>query len=342
MFIALIILAIETSCDETAVAVVENGTTVLSNIVLSQVDTHRQFGGVVPEIASRMHIESIGLVAQEALSKANLSYSQLDAVAVTYAPGLIGALLTGIGFAKGLCLSLKIPLIPVHHIKAHIAANYIEHKDLKPPFICLVASGGHSHIIKVKDFTKFEVLGRTKDDAAGEAFDKIARVLGLPYPGGVEIDKLSKSGNPNAIKFPRVTFQNSPYDFSFSGVKTSVINFVHNGAQKGIELNTADIAASFNKTVCETLADKLLLAVKNNAYSEVVIAGGVSANSYLREYLKICCEKENFALYMPSLSLCGDNAAMVGTQGYFEYLKGHIAKSDLNGYATMDLEKNFV
>ncbi len=338
----MIILAIETSCDETAAAVVENGTNVLSNIVLSQVDAHRQFGGVVPEIASRMHIENISLVVEHSLNEANLCYSDLDAVAVTYAPGLIGALLTGIGFAKGLCLSLKKPLIPVHHIKAHIAANYIEHKNLKPPFICLVASGGHSHIIKVKDYTEFEVLGATKDDAAGEAFDKIARVLGLPYPGGIEIDKLSKLGNENSIKFPRVTFSNSPYDFSFSGVKTSVINFVHNSTQKGIELNIADIAASFNKTVCETLADKLLLAVKNNAYSEVVIAGGVSANSYLREYLKKSCEKEKLKLYMPSLSLCGDNAVMVGTQGYYEYLDGHIAKSDLNGYATMDLEQIFV
>jgi len=338
----LIILAIETSCDETAAAVVENGTNVLSNIVLSQVDAHRQFGGVVPEIASRMHIENISLVVEHSLNEANLCYSDLDAVAVTYAPGLIGALLTGIGFAKGLCLSLKKPLIPVHHIKAHIAANYIEHKNLKPPFICLVASGGHSHIIKVKDYTEFEVLGATKDDAAGEAFDKIARVLGLPYPGGIEIDKLSKLGNENSIKFPRVTFSNSPYDFSFSGVKTSVINFVHNSTKKGIELNIADIAASFNKTVCETLADKLLLAVKNNAYSEVVIAGGVSANSYLREYLKKSCEKEKLKLYMPSLSLCGDNAVMVGTQGYYEYLDGHIAKSDLNGYATMDLEQIFV
>lgn len=330
------ILAIETSCDETAAAVVEDGKKVLSNVVWTQIETHKKFGGVVPEIASRLHTEHISLVVNEALEKANLTFKELDAIAVTYAPGLIGALLTGVGFAKGLAFSLKLPLIPVHHIKAHIAANYI-HSDLEPPFICLIASGGHSHIVEVLDYTTFKVIGRTRDDAAGEAFDKAARILGLPYPGGAEIDKLSKLGNAN-IKFPRVKFEDNPYDFSFSGVKTAVVNFVHNAEQKGLEINKADIAASFNKCVCETLSDKLILAVLSKGYKKVALAGGVAANSYLREYLNCTCEKNGLTLTMPTLALCGDNAAMVGVQGYYEFKKGNIATLDLNATATLSIE----
>lgn len=337
----MIILAIETSCDETAASVVEDGLNVLSNIVFSQTETHKIYGGVVPEIASRMHSESISIVVKQALSEAGLNYKDIDAVAVTYAPGLIGALLTGIAFAKGLAFSLNKPLIPVHHLRAHVAANYIAHKDLKPPFICLIASGGHSHITEVIDYTEFKVLGRTRDDAAGEAFDKTARILGLSYPGGAAIDALSKEGNPNAIKLPRVTFKDNPYDFSFSGVKTAVNNLVHNLKQKNSEINTADIAASFNKTVCETLCDKLLQAAKDKDYKTVALSGGVAANSYLRDYLLNLCRNNEIKLYMPPLNLCGDNAAMVGAQSYFEFQKGFIAKTDLNGFATLDICQNF-
>jgi N6-L-threonylcarbamoyladenine synthase len=332
------ILSIETSCDETAAAVVENGRTVLSDIVFSQQDFHKKFGGVVPEIASRMHIEHISQVVNEAIATANCTHLDIDAIAVTYAPGLIGALLTGIGFAKGLSLSLSAPLIPVHHIRAHICSNYITHSDLEPPFICLVASGGHSHIVEVLSYTDYKIIGRTRDDAAGEAFDKIARVLGLSYPGGAVIDNLSKTGNADSFKFPRVNFENSPYDFSFSGVKTNVVNLIHNLMQKGEAVATEDIAASFNKTVCETLADKLLLSVKHKSYKKVAIAGGVSANSYLRDYLQRCCNKDNLQLFLPQKNLCGDNAAMVGCCGYYEYLKGNIADISLNGYAIMDIE----
>lgn len=332
------ILSIETSCDETAAAVVKDGRTVLSDIVYSQAQLHRLYGGVVPEIASRKHIEHIDEVVNEAVKAAELTFSDIDAVAVTYAPGLIGALLVGVGFAKGLSYSLKVPLIPVHHLRSHIAANYITSPELEPPFICLVVSGGHSHIVEVVDYTNFKILGRTRDDAAGEAFDKAARVLGLPYPGGVEIDKLSAKGNPEAVRLPKIDIEGAPYDFSFSGLKTAVINVVHNLEQKGETFNKADIAASFNKAVSDTLTGKFMQAVENRGYKKAAIAGGVSANSMLRKNLQEHCESLGVKLYMPLMKLCGDNACMVGCQGFYEYKAGNTADMSLNGYATMSIE----
>lgn len=336
----MLILAIESSCDETAAAVVKDGKEILSDIVASQVETHKAFGGVVPEVASRMHTECISEVVNSALEKAGLSLADLDAVTVTYAPGLIGALLTGLSFAKGLSYSLNIPLIPVHHIRAHVAANYIEH-NVKPPFICLVASGGHSHIVRVDNYTDYKILGRTRDDAAGEAFDKAARILNLSYPGGPSIDRLSKEGNPDALKLPRVTFAENPYDFSFSGVKTAVNNLVHNLRQKNEEIKDADIAASFNKTVCETLGDKLILACRDSGMKTCAVAGGVAANSYLREYIGRLCSQNGIRLFIPSVKFCGDNAAMVGIQGFYEFEKGFIADSSLNAFATMSIENSY-
>lgn len=332
------ILAIETSCDETAAAVVKDGRTILSDIVYSQAGLHKLYGGVVPEIASRKHIEHIDEVVSLALKEASLTLSDINAVAVTYAPGLIGALLVGVGYAKGLAFSLDIPLVPVHHIRAHIAANYLTDISLEPPFICLVVSGGHSHIVEVLDYTAFKVLGRTRDDAAGEAFDKTARVLGLPYPGGVEIDKLSAHGNSMAVKLPRVDIEGAPYDFSFSGLKTAVINTVHNKEQKGEEIIKEDIAASFNKAVSDVLISKFMHAIESKGYKKAAISGGVAANSMLRRELQKQCAEKEIEFLMPTLKLCGDNAAMVGCQGYYEYLHGNTADMTLNGFATMDIE----
>lgn len=334
----MLILAIESSCDETAAAVVRDGRDILSNIISSQVETHKAFGGVVPEVASRMHTECISDVVERALLAANCTYQELDAVAVTYAPGLIGALLTGLSFAKGLSFSLNIPLIPVHHIRAHAAANYIENRELKPPYLCLIASGGHSHIVLVKDYTDFRIVGRTRDDAAGEAFDKVARILNLSYPGGPSIDRLSLSGNADSFKLPRVSFAERPYDFSFSGVKTSVVNLVHNLRQKNEPLNEADIAASFNKTVCETLADKLIAAAIAFDIKSLALAGGVAANSHLRRYTKELCDRKGLTLSIPSVNFCGDNAAMVGVQGFYEFAAETTAGTSLNAYATMSIE----
>ncbi|MGI6031298.1 MAG: tRNA (adenosine(37)-N6)-threonylcarbamoyltransferase complex transferase subunit TsaD [Eubacteriales bacterium] len=332
------ILAIESSCDETACAVVEDGRRILSNVVASQIEIHKLYGGVVPEIASRKHSECISQVAQQAIEEAGLILRDMDAIAVTFAPGLIGALLVGVNFAKGLAAATGKPLIPVHHIRGHIAANYLEYPQLTPPFLCLVASGGHSHIVWVKDYTSFEILGRTRDDAAGEAFDKAARVLGLSYPGGVQIDRLARQGNRDAIAFPRVQFKDAPYDFSFSGVKTAVINYVHNQEQKGLPVNRADVAASFNEAVAGVLCDKLARAARETGARTVCIAGGVGANSILREKAQQAAKEEGFTLCIPPLHLCGDNAAMIGAQAYYEFLAGHVANSALNGRAQLHID----
>lgn len=332
------ILGIESSCDETAAAVVEDGRKVLSSVVATQVMEHRQYGGVVPEIASRRHAENIVPVVQKSLADCNLTLDDIDAVAVTYAPGLIGALLVGVNFAKGLSLATGKPLVPTHHLRSHIASNYISNSELKPPFLCLVASGGHSHIVMVEDYTKMKILGRTRDDAAGEAFDKAARTMGMPYPGGIELDKVAENGDPFAFKLPRPVVHDAPYDFSFSGLKTAVINLIHNAAQKGEELNKADICASFRYAVVDCLTTNFLKAAENYNVNRLVIAGGVSANSLLRSVLQKECKNRGYEFYMPEKSLCGDNAAMVGSQGYYEYLSGNVAGTDLNAYATMTIE----
>lgn len=332
------ILAFESSCDETAASVVEDGRNVLSNIVASQIKIHRLYGGVVPEIASRKHAEAIAGITREALEIAGCTYKDIDAVAVTYAPGLIGALLVGVNFAKGLALSLGVPLVPVHHLRSHISANYIAHKELEPPFLCLVASGGHSHIVEVKGYTDFKVLGRTRDDAAGEAFDKAARSLGFPYPGGKYMDNAAHEGDPNKIRFPRPKVDDSPYDFSFSGLKTAVINYVHNAQQKGEDINKNDVAASFQQAVVDMLASRLMLAAGKTGYKTIAVAGGVAANSGLRERLESDCAQRGYRLFMPPISLCGDNGAMVGCQGYYEYLSGSRAGLDLNACANMEID----
>ena len=332
------ILGIESSCDETAAAVVKDGRTVLSNIVASQVEEHKLYGGVVPEIASRRHAEAISGVVREALDAAGLTLSDIDAVAVTHAPGLIGALLVGVNFAKGLALSAGLPLVPTHHLRSHIAANYIAHPDLKPSFLCLVVSGGHSHLVTVEDYTRFSLIGRTRDDAAGECFDKAARAMGMPYPGGVHLDRLSKEGDPTAYKLPRPHVEGSDYDFSFSGLKTAVLNLLHNAAQKGETLSYPDLAASFQYTVADILCDHTVKAARDTGAKTVVLAGGVSANSGLRAQMEAVCRREGLALYYPPLSLCGDNAAMVAAQGYYEYLSGNVAGTDLNAAPTLPIE----
>jgi len=331
------ILAFESSCDETAAAVVRDGREVLSNLISSQVDIHRLYGGVVPEIASRKHVEVISQLAQSAVDDAGMRFADIDAVAVTYAPGLIGALLVGVNFAKGLALALGKPLIPVHHLRSHIAANYLANEKLTPPLLCLVVSGGHSHIVEVDGYTQFKVIGRTRDDAAGEAFDKAARSMGFPYPGGIFIDKAAKNGNPKAVKLPRPQVDGAPYDFSFSGLKTAVINYIHNAEQKGTAINKNDVAASFEAAVVEMLSSRLMLAAQNFGYKTVAVAGGVAANSGLRERLLADCDARGLRLYMPPLPLCGDNAAMVGCQGYYEYLAGNTAGLELNACANMDI-----
>lgn len=332
------ILAIESSCDETAAAVVEDGRKIISSVVVSQVEEHKLYGGVVPEIASRRHAEAITGVVKEALEQADMSLTDLDAIGVTHAPGLIGALLVGVNFAKGLSYATGLPLIPVHHLRSHIAANYITNPELKPPFLCLVVSGGHSHIIAVEDYTKMKIIGRTRDDAAGEAFDKAARTMGMPYPGGINLDKIAENGNENAFKLPHPKVNEGPYDFSFSGLKTAVINLIHNASQKGEELPVADLSASFRKAVVDCLTDNFLKAAKDFNYNNLVIAGGVSANSLLRRRLTEECRKNGYTLHMPQLDLCGDNAAMVGAQAYYEYQSGNTAGLDLNAAATMSIE----
>lgn len=336
--IILLILSIESSCDETAAAVIRDGREIVSSVVATQIEEHRLYGGVVPEIASRRHCESIVGVVNEALEKAEVSAADADAVAVTFAPGLIGALLVGVNFAKGLAYSLKKPLIPVHHIRGHIAANYLAHKELEPPYMCLVASGGHSHIVRVNGYTEFETIGRTVDDAAGEAFDKAARAMGFPYPGGVFIDNASKLGDPTKYRLPKPKTQN-PYDFSFSGLKTAVINLIHNAKQKGEEVDVNSLAACFQNTVSEILTEKFIAAANEYGYKKIALAGGVAANSGLRAALSSAAEKNGMTLYVPPLSLCGDNAAMIGCQGYYEFLAGNTGNESLNAAATMSLDK---
>ena len=333
------ILSLESSCDETAAAVVEDGRKVLSSVVASQVQEHIIYGGVVPEIASRRHVEAVSGVVNKALSDAGCTLDDISAIAVTYAPGLIGALLVGVNYAKGLSLASGIPLVPVHHLRSHIAANYITHPELEPEFLCLVVSGGHSHIVEVKDYTEFKIVGYTHDDAAGEAMDKAARAMGLPYPGGLNLDRVAKDGDPTAYKMPHPRVDGAPYDFSFSGLKTAVINLIHNSAQKGVELNKADVCASFRYAVVDCLVTNFIKAAEDLEQKKLVIAGGVSANSLLRRTLAEECKKRDWEMYMPEKSLCGDNAAMVGSQGYYEFLSGNIAGTDLNAFATMSIEK---
>ena len=332
------ILGIESSCDETAAAVVENGRIVLSSVIASQVEEHKLYGGVVPEIASRRHSEAVVGVTEEALEQANLTMKEIDAIAVTYAPGLIGALLVGVNFAKGLSFATGLPLVPVHHLRSHIASNYITTPTLKPPFLCLVVSGGHTHIIEVKDYTDLRVIGCTRDDAAGEAFDKAARAMGMPYPGGIHLDQVANSGNPLAYKLPRPVVDGAPFDFSFSGLKTSVINLIHNANQKGEELPIPDLAASYRKAVVDVLVRNFVAAAQKTNSKKLVIAGGVSANSLLRSRLCEECAQRGWEFYCPELSLCGDNAAMVGAQGYYEYQAGTIAGLELNACAEIPVE----
>ncbi|MFI3142102.1 MAG: tRNA (adenosine(37)-N6)-threonylcarbamoyltransferase complex transferase subunit TsaD [Clostridia bacterium] len=334
------ILAIESSCDETAAAVVQDGREVLSSVIASQVQEHILYGGVVPEIASRRHSEAISQVVSGALEQANTTLDDIDAIGVTYAPGLIGALLVGVNYAKGLAYSKNLPLVPVHHLRSHIASNYITYKDLKPPFFCLVVSGGHTHMIEVNDYTEFKIIGKTRDDAAGEALDKAARSMGLPYPGGLNLDKVAKDGNDSAYKFPRPKVDGCPYDFSFSGLKTSVINTIHNLSQKGESFEVKDLGASFLKAVVNCLCINTEKAMVDLGHKKLVLAGGVSANSVLRREMTTLCEKHGWEIYLPELSLCGDNAAMVGAQAYYEFEKGNIAELDLNAFASMPIDKN--
>lgn len=331
------ILAIETSCDETAAAVVVNGRTVLSNVISSQIDLHTLYGGVVPEIASRKHVEKITQVITQALADANTTLEEINAIGVTYGPGLVGALLVGVSQAKAIAYATQKPLVGVHHIEGHIAANYIENKELEPPFVCLVVSGGHTHLVNVKNYNEFEIIGRTRDDAAGEAFDKVARAIGLGYPGGPKIDALAKEGNPNAIDFPRASITDSPYDFSFSGLKSAVLNHINMCDMKNIEYNKADIAASFQMAVVDSLLIRAIKAVKEFGYNKLVLAGGVAANSKIRDTFKSECEKENIEFYYPSLILCTDNAAMIGAAAYYEYMNGTRHGTDLNAVPNLKL-----
>ncbi len=332
------ILGIESSCDETAASVVEDGRTVLSNIVASQVEEHKIYGGVVPEIASRRHTEAISGVVRAALGDAGCTIRDIDAVAVTYAPGLIGALLVGVNFAKGLSYSSERPLVPVHHLRSHIASNYISHPDLKPPFLCLVVSGGHSHIIEVKDYTDFKIIGYTHDDAAGEAMDKAARAMGLPYPGGLNLDKAAANGDPKAFKLPHPRVDGAPYDFSFSGLKTAALNIINSLKQKGEEVNVPDLGASYINAVADCLCGNTQKAAEDLGYKKIVLAGGVSANSVLRRRMTELCQKKNWSLYYPELKYCGDNGAMVAAQGYYEFVGGNTASLDLNAVASLSIE----
>ena len=333
----VLILAIESSCDETAAAVVRNGREVLSNIISSQIALHTVYGGVVPEIASRKHIEKINQVIEEALEKAGKTLEDITAIAVTYGPGLVGALLVGVSAAKAICFATGKPLIGVHHIEGHISANFIENKDLEPPFVCLVVSGGHTHLVVVKDYGTYGILGCTRDDAAGEAFDKVARAIGLGYPGGPKIDKLSKEGNPDAISFPRAKIDGASYDFSFSGLKSAVLNYLNSCEMKGISVNNADVAASFQKAVIDVLVEHALHAVKEYGFQKFAIAGGVASNSSLRAAFETECAKRKIDFYYPSPVLCTDNAAMIGAAGYYEYQKGTRSGYDLNAVPNLKL-----
>lgn len=331
------ILAIESSCDETSAAVVLNGREILSNVIASQISTHEQYGGVVPEVASRMHIEAISGVVEEALLKANITLEKIDAIGVTYGPGLVGALLVGLQFAKGLAFASKKPLVGVNHIEGHICANYIQHKDLKPPFISLVVSGGHTFIVHVKDYGIYEVIGQTRDDAAGEAYDKVARALGLGYPGGPKIDKLAKEGNPKAITFPKANFHEETLDFSFSGVKSAVLNYLNKCNMQNIEINKADVAASFQQAVVDVLKDNVLLTCKKKNINTIAIAGGVASNSTLRETLINEAGKKGIKVLFPTPILCTDNAAMIGSAAYFNFINGKVNDLNLNAKPNLKL-----
>ena len=337
-----LILAVESSCDETAAAVVKNGRQVLSNVISTQIALHAQFGGVVPEIASRKHIEKINQVIRQALTEAEITLDDLDGIAVTYGPGLVGPLLVGLSAAKAIAFAKEIPLIGVHHIEGHISANYIEHEDLKPPFMSLVVSGGHTHLVYVKDYGVYEIIGFTRDDAAGEAFDKVARAIGLGYPGGPKIDKLSKEGNPEAIHFPRAKVADSKYDFSFSGLKSAVLNYINSCEMKQQPYHQADVAASFQKAVTDVLVDNTMEALKDLGLKEIVLAGGVASNSSLREAFVKRCEAEQVRLYYPSPVYCTDNAAMIGVAGYYEFQKGITHGLDLNAVPNLKLGQKVI
>jgi len=331
------ILAIESSCDETAAAVVQDGRKVLSNIISSQIEIHKLYGGVVPEIASRKHIEKVIQVVDEALKEASLTMNEIDAVAVTYGPGLVGALLVGVSAAKSIAFAHNKPLIGVHHIEGHISANYIENQELEPPFLCLVVSGGHTNLVIVKDYGEYEVLGKTRDDAAGEAFDKVARAIGLGYPGGPKIQKISEKGNKDAIAFPRAKVADNPFDFSFSGLKSSVLNYINSCEMKGEEINKADIAASFQEAVVDVLVSHTIEGAKQLGFKKIAMAGGVASNTVLREEMKEACERRGFKFYHPSPILCTDNAAMIGAAAYYDYKKGLISDLTLNAVPSLKL-----
>ncbi len=331
------ILAVESSCDETAVAIVRDGREVLCDCIASQVDLHRIYGGVVPEIASRKHIEAIYGLADHALIQAKLTRADIDAVAVTYAPGLIGAVLVGVNFAKAAALAMNKPLIPVHHIRGHIAANYLAYPDLEPPFLCLVVSGGHTMIVEVKDYTDMNILGTTLDDAAGECFDKVARVLGMPYPGGAALDKAAKAGDERKYTLPRSKSGENPYHMSFSGLKTAALNLIHHAEQVGEELDTPSLCAAFSAAVSDTLVPRVVMAMEETGYRKIAVAGGVAANSRIRHDILKAAQKLGAEVFMPPLKLCGDNGAMIGAQAYYEYLAGHVADMSLNAYATKSI-----
>lgn len=333
----VLILAIESSCDETAASVVRNGREVLSNVISSQIALHTQFGGVVPEIASRKHIEKINQVITQALEDAGTTLEDITAIGVTYGPGLVGALLVGVAEAKAIAYAAKKPLIGVHHIEGHVSANYIENLDLEPPFVCLIVSGGHTHLVIVKDYGEFEIIGRTRDDAAGEAFDKVARAVGLGYPGGPKIDKTAKEGDPHAVEFPRAKVEGSPYDFSFSGLKSAVLNYINKARMIGEEFNVPDLVASFQNAVVEALVSRAVLAAKEYGYDKLAIAGGVASNSALREAMEKACAAEGIAFYHPSPIFCTDNAAMIGVAAYYEYKKGIRHDWDLNAIPNLKL-----
>ena len=332
-----LILAIESSCDETAASVVKNGREVLSNVISSQIALHTQFGGVVPEIASRKHIEKINQVVTQALEDAGVTLTDVDAIGVTYGPGLVGALLVGVAEAKAIAFAAKKPLVGVHHIEGHVSANYIENPDLEPPFLCAIVSGGHTHLVIVKDYGQFEILGRTRDDAAGEAFDKVARAIGLGYPGGPKIDRLAKEGNPDAIEFPRAKIGENPYDFSFSGVKSAVLNYLNGAKMKGEEVNRADIAASFQKAVVDVLVEHTMQAAADFGMKKVAIAGGVASNGALRTAMEKACTEHGYKFYRPSPIFCTDNAAMIGVAAYYEYIRGTRHSWDLNAVPNLKL-----
>ncbi len=335
----MIMLSIESSCDETAVAVVEDGRTILADVVASQADMHAIYGGVVPEIASRKHVEVISELTDQALAKAGLTKKDLSGVAVTYAPGLIGALLVGVNFAKAVAYGLNLPLVPVHHVRAHVAANYLTHPTLEPPFVCLCVSGGTTLLLDVQDYTTMKVLGATRDDAAGECFDKVARVLGLGYPGGAPLDRLSQQGKEGGYTFPQAQVKDAPLDFSFSGLKTAALNLIHNAQQKGEELNLPDLAACFSAAVSRELVPRTMMASRQCGYGKVAVAGGVAANSRVRAELEAACQAAGDVLYLPDLSLCGDNGAMIGCQGYYEFLAGTRGGPELNAYANRDVSQ---